>query len=137
MTLQVPRKYHHQQQHPTLDSNSPPLTPPPPPPPTNILGTWYITRSSSPFWADKRSVTITLSTDKNTGPIPIKSLRTTTTTTPTPVITNTTSYQTLSSESVKYTAGTDRVVPLGSKDGNGDEGSITMEWRGSGWLRIA
>ncbi|KAE8366742.1 hypothetical protein BDV27DRAFT_124890 [Aspergillus caelatus] len=126
MNLHAPRKYiHHKQRHPNSNNSKPG-----PPPTTNILGTWYITRSSSPFWTDKRNVTINLSTDRNTGPIPINSLGSNATV----VIVNTTSYQAMNSGPVRSTAGIDRVVtPFSGRN----EGSITMEWRGSGWLRIA
>ncbi|PWY62635.1 hypothetical protein BO83DRAFT_383251 [Aspergillus eucalypticola CBS 122712] len=124
--IHAPQKYHYQSSH----EHSPPL----PPTTTNILGTWYITRSSSPFWSDKRNPTITLTADTTTTPpgtLPLSELPQATTTSPAPILTNKTSYQTLSSSSVKTTTGTDRAISAGK-----EHGPIQMEWRGSGWLRM-
>ncbi|BCR94874.1 uncharacterized protein AKAW2_11920A [Aspergillus luchuensis] len=128
--IHAPQKYHHH--HHSSHEHSPPL----PPTTTNILGTWYITRSSSPFWSDKRNPTITLTADTTTtttppGSLPLSALSQPTTTSPTPILTNKTSYQTLSSSSVKTTTGTDRAI-----SGGKEHGPIQMEWRGSGWLRM-
>ncbi|GLB09584.1 hypothetical protein AtubIFM57258_005509 [Aspergillus tubingensis] len=125
--IHAPQKYHHH--HP-----SPEHSPPSPLPTTNILGTWYITRSSSPFWSDKRNPTITLTADTTTTPpgtLPLSALSQATTTSPAPILTNKTSYQTLSSSSVRTTTGTDRAISDGKQ-----HGPIQMEWRGSGWLRM-
>ncbi|PYH70140.1 uncharacterized protein BO88DRAFT_275804 [Aspergillus vadensis CBS 113365] len=124
--IHAPKKYHHHH-HPSPEHSPPPL------PTTNILGTWYITRSSSPFWSDKRNPTITLTADTNTPPdtLPLSALSQATTTSPAPILTNKTSYQTLSSSSVKTTTGTDRAILAGK-----ELGPIQMEWRGSGWLRM-
>ncbi|GLA74926.1 hypothetical protein AtubIFM55763_006178 [Aspergillus tubingensis] len=130
--IHAPQKYHHH--HPSPEHSPPPPPPPPPPlPTTNILGTWYITRSSSPFWSDKRNPTITLTADTNTPPgtLPLSALSQPTPTSPAPILTNKTSYQTLSSSSVKTTTGTDRAISAGK-----EQGPIQMEWRGSGWLRM-
>ncbi|RAK89889.1 hypothetical protein BO79DRAFT_244778 [Aspergillus costaricaensis CBS 115574] len=127
--IHAPQKYHHHHHHPSHEH------PPPPSTTTNILGTWYITRSSSPFWSDKRNPTITLTADTTTntppGTLPLSALSQATTTSPAPILTNKTSYQTLSSSSVKITTGTDRAISAGK-----EHGPIQMEWRGSGWLRM-
>ncbi|KAL2815029.1 hypothetical protein BDW59DRAFT_166944 [Aspergillus cavernicola] len=99
----------------------------------SLAGRWYITRSSSPFWRDKHGVSITFSLDA--------AQKSTESDSP-PVYTTQTAYRTSaeSSGSTKTVSGTDRRVATadGNGDGNDDGSSaIVMEWRGSGWLRIA
>lgn len=145
-----------------------PASPAPRVPAPNILGTWYITRSTNPIWSDKRNVTTTLTLEghtdgnrhrgtKNTHAdvdkndttaddddesageyLPLSALCG-----PESIIlANRLSYQTLGSESVKITKGTDRAVDSLSRSssptggGSGNEGPIQMEWRGTGWLRM-
>lgn len=79
-----------------------------------ISGSWYITRTSVPFWKDKRNATITFSPAESTHA--------------TKILNNITTYQTLSSNTTKSIHGTDR--PSQSSAGH-------FEWRGHGWLRIA
>ncbi|PLB43280.1 hypothetical protein P170DRAFT_514540 [Aspergillus steynii IBT 23096] len=139
--IHAPRKYHH------LVAEQPEPATPASPAKTNLLGSWYITRSSSPFWIDKRNPTITLAADSKTDDgtrapetLPLSALYQTAG--PAPVLANQTSYQTLASSKVKTTAGMDRPVDgsssfWGESGGSGGgEGPIQMEWRGSGWLRM-
>ncbi|KAL4963392.1 uncharacterized protein BDV14DRAFT_201807 [Aspergillus stella-maris] len=96
-------------------------TPPPLPPLPSLAGTWLLTRSSSPFWRDKHSISITFSLDAS------RELND-------PVYTSTTVYQTSANSSAtpKTVSGTDRQV----REESFDTGATVMEWRGSGWLKM-
>ncbi|BCS19565.1 uncharacterized protein APUU_12393A [Aspergillus puulaauensis] len=108
---------------PSSSSSSDQITAP------SLAGTWYITRSSSPFWRDKHGVCINLTPeDAQQSSKPNQST----------IYTNRTAYRTSAetSASIKTVSGTDRRVAISNTDGNCSS-AIIMEWRGSGWLRIA
>jgi hypothetical protein len=99
--------------------SSPPNPNTHPLPPTPIQGQWYLTHTSTPFWRDKRNITISYT------PRP-----TTITTNSAPQLENLTTYQTLTSATLKTVHGID--TPFSA-----DPASSTYDWQGVGWLRIA
>ncbi|KAL1961858.1 hypothetical protein VTN77DRAFT_982 [Rasamsonia byssochlamydoides] len=153
--LTLPAKYSSSSSSSSSSSPSPPSSSQPTLP--QLLGNWFITRSSSAFWRDKRNVSISYALDSSSsnsnndskgsvsdaaapdpaGPKPNNVLLDGDTSNL--VLHTLTSYQSLSSDAVKSTRGTDRPVrgAAGSGAGTGTgTGTITMEWRGTGLLRL-
>ena len=79
-----------------------------------LLGTWYMTHTSLPFWKDKQNVTITYSELTSHKPSAI-------------LIDDLITYQEAPFTASKSTHGTDKPTP-------GIPGA--WDWRGNGWLRL-
>jgi len=79
-----------------------------------IAGSWFLTRTSVPFWKDKRNVVVTFTKVESNNHFA--------------TLDNITTYQTLSSDKVKTVHGID--TPAQGEP-------AFYDWRGCGWLRIA
>ncbi|KAL2783801.1 hypothetical protein BJX66DRAFT_317834 [Aspergillus keveii] len=102
----------------------------------SLSGTWYVRLSSSPFWIDKYGVSITFSLDDDDDDNAAAVQSTTPDLETHAVYTSNLSYRTSISPSgdTKAVSGTDRRLGAAPSAENG--GTIPMEWRGSGWMKL-
>jgi hypothetical protein len=106
----------------------------------SLSGTWHVRLSSSPFWIDKYGVSITFSLDDDDdnleAPAPAQSTTSASDLETHAVYTSHMSYRTSINPSgdIKTVSGTDRRLDAGPSAQNA--GTIPMEWRGSGWMKL-
>jgi hypothetical protein len=126
-TISPPTQFrrHHSSQTPSPQSESGETTS------RSLSGTWYVRLSSSPFWIDKYGVSITFSLDDDDG----NANTTTSDLDAQAVYTSHLSYRTAidPSADIKTVPGTDRRVGAAASE---NAGTIPMEWRGSGWMKL-
>ena len=89
-----------------------------PPSPEQLLGLWFITHTSLPFWRDKRNIKITYAAPSSSSPLRLNA----------DPITDAVTYQPPGSATLKTVQGVNTRAQ-GGRDG-------AWDWRGSGWVKV-